>query len=112
LTYCRDNSFIDLKILYFLELDYNAQKELVIWGAGKRGKKVAQLLKESNISFVWVCNNDRKIGQEIFQTRMQDCSNVNYSNKQVILTIANESEQLDVLQILKDFKTCIQYWFC
>ena len=41
-----DNHFLDLKIKYFLELHYNHNSELVVWGAGKKGKLLAKKLSE------------------------------------------------------------------
>ena len=56
-----DNSFIDLKLKYFVELNYDINKTLVVWGAGRRGKLVAKKLCAFKIDFVWVCNNSNKI---------------------------------------------------
>lgn len=55
-----ENHFLDLKLKYFLELDYNANKTLTIWGAGLKGKKTAKTLIEKNIPFHWICDNPKK----------------------------------------------------
>jgi len=108
----KDNSFIEIKVKYFLEIDRDADKNLVLWGAGKRGKKVAALLGEKKVDFTWVCNNSDKIGQEIYQKRMQDSSGFEFSNKQVIVTVANSVEQEEVLQQLNKMDDCCYYLFC
>jgi hypothetical protein len=34
-----ENSFIELKVNYFLELSYQKERKLIVWGAGTKGKK-------------------------------------------------------------------------
>ena len=41
-----ENHFIPLKLDYFLELDFNPKKTLVVWGAGNKGKFIAKSLIE------------------------------------------------------------------
>ena len=124
----KDNSFLEIKVRYFLQLDYDPGKELVLWGAGKKGKKVASLLalaaskhynddqeldkKESNFDFSWVCNNPKKIGQKVHQTLMQDSSIFDFSNTQVIITIANETEKQEALRQLDKTDNCSVFSFC
>ncbi|MES0491098.1 MAG: glycosyltransferase family 2 protein [Leptospirales bacterium] len=108
----KDNAFVELKVKYFLDIDYESQKKLVLWGAGKRGKRVAKVLKEKNIDFTWVCNNPDKIGQEIYQTMMRDSSDYNFSNTQVIITVANSVEQMEILSKIDQMARCVAYCFC
>ena len=44
-----DNRFLELKTKYFIEQDFNPKKNMVIWGAGRRGKKIVNLLQQENI---------------------------------------------------------------
>lgn len=62
----RDNRFLDLKSHYFLKLDFNPQRPLYLWGAGRKGKILAKLLIDSSIDFHWVCNQTTKIGHRIY----------------------------------------------
>ena len=34
-----ENSFLELKVNYFLELSHDKEKTIIIWGAGAKGKK-------------------------------------------------------------------------
>ena len=111
-----DNNFLDLKMKYFLELNYNNRKELVIWGAGKKGKLLAKKLSEQNISYSWVCNNPNKIGKHISNKQILDVYYLNkLNNFQCIITVANEDSQ----KLIKDFFNsrnliCMKdyYFFC
>ena len=87
-----DNTFIPLKVKYFLNCDYNPSKMLCLWGAGKKGKAIAQLLSQNNINFSWFTNNPKKIGHIISGVKLDaiDDLEINNSN-QVILAIADKS---------------------
>jgi len=88
------NYFLDIKVHYFLELDYDKQRPLTIWGAGNKGKTVAKLLIEKQIPFYWICDNQKKIGKDIYGKKLL---NFNYleqlNHPQSIVTVANEDEQ-------------------
>ncbi|MEP2280143.1 glycosyltransferase family 2 protein, partial [Maribacter sp.] len=45
------NYFLDIKLHYFLKLEYKPNNNLVVWGAGKKGKTIANSLVEKNIPF-------------------------------------------------------------
>ena len=109
-----DNSFIALKCHYFLELDYDVNRQLVIWGAGWRGKKVAKYLLKANIPFLWICNNKRKIGKFIYGIEMKsfECLE-NLSDNQFILTMSNSEDQASVTETLNAYglKKMKDYFF-
>jgi len=99
-----DNSFLDLKIKYFMELNYDITKNLIIWGAGKRGKLLAKKLIEFNIDFIWVCNNPNKIDRIIYNKQLKSIEHLNeLDNYQSIITVANEESQ-SLIKIFFDFK--------
>ena len=112
MEFYRENSFINLKVNYFLSIDYDNSTNLVLWGAGKKAKKIAELLNKQNISFFWVCNNSKKIGQEIYKVLMHDSADFNFSNKKVIVTLANDIEQTKARLHLEGFNNCRAYFFC
>ncbi|MCW8896721.1 MAG: glycosyltransferase [Flavobacteriales bacterium] len=110
-----DSSFINLKTHHFINIDYK-QQPLILWGAGKKGKKVAELLLNANIPFIWICDNPKKIGKEIYGQQMIDYKNIeNFNLYQSIITIANPIVQQEVKTLLtkqnltlgKDF-----FFFC
>lgn len=111
-----DNHFMELKVKYFLKLHKDSKKETLIWGAGKKGKKVAELLKQHQVTFRWVCNNENKIGKEISGVILEHESNLNEIDEvQVIVCVANQEEQQEIkhkLHILglENMKT--YFFFC
>lgn len=91
-----DNNFLDIKLNYFLDLDHQKDKPLLVWGAGKKGKYVAMALKKRQIPFKWLSENGNKIGKTIYgitihRPDLQECQEA-----QIIVLVANENEQLDI----------------
>lgn len=109
-----DNAFLDIKVHYFLKLDFDKNKNLVLWGAGTKAKKIAQLLLEKNINFVWACNNEKKIGHNIYGVIMQNINTIFEGDKnyQSIITIANKEEQIAIKQSLETKLNIQDFWFC
>ena len=92
-----ENHFIPLKLDYFLELDYNTNKTLVVWGAGNKGKTIAKTLIKKNISFEWICDNPNKIGRDIYGKILKPFDDLEkISNPQSIITVANKSSQKEI----------------
>lgn len=88
------NYFLGIKLHYFLQLEYDPSQTLVVWGAGKKGKAIAQSLVEQKIKFTWVCDNAKKIGKDIYGVRLEHFTCVETLKKpQCIVTVANEEEQ-------------------
>ncbi|TLP79744.1 glycosyltransferase [Maribacter sp. ACAM166] len=91
------NYFLDIKLHYFLKLEYEPSKTLVVWGAGKKGKTIAKSLVERKIRFIWVCDNPKKIGKDIYGVCLVHYSNLNTIEiPQCIITVANEEEQQSI----------------
>lgn len=89
-----DNHFLILKVNYFLELDRNTKQPLILWGAGFKGKFCAKLLKKNNIPFIWICNNPKKIGKQIYNMELHSISALEAIKKpQVLITVANKTSQ-------------------
>ncbi len=92
-----ENHFIDLKLHYFLELDYNTNKKLVVWGAGNKGKVIAKKLIKEDISFDWICDNPNKIGRDIYGKILYPFSFLaTIKDPQSIITVANKSAQKEI----------------
>jgi len=88
------NYFLDIKMHYFLRLDYDAKRPLVIWGAGFKGKTIAKTLIEKKIPFYWICNNPKKIGKKIYKQKMLEFTYIEQlRNPQSIISVANEEAQ-------------------
>jgi FlaA1/EpsC-like NDP-sugar epimerase len=101
---------------YFLELSHDKEKPIVIWGAGNKGKKVAQLLIEKKTPFEWVCDNPKKIGKDIYNHILKPFEYLNeLKNYQSIITVANSEAQVEIKQYLNHHKKTAMkdyFFFC
>lgn len=111
-----DNNFLAIKIHYFLKLSNNNKRPLVLWGAGKKGKCIAQMLTNAKVPFTWICNNKNKIGKDIYQQRLYPTSHLStLIQPQIIVAIAEPIAQKTIkesfskqgLTSMKDF-----FFFC
>lgn len=111
-----ENHFIPLKLDYFLELDYNYKKTLVVWGAGNKGKFIAKSLIEKKVAFEWVCDNPKKIGKDIYGKILRPFNDLEtIGNTQSIITVANKEAQIEIRNYLDglDMKSIVDYvFFC
>ena len=110
------NYFLDIKVHYFLKLDYDSDRPLTLWGAGNKGKSVAKLLIEKKIPFYWVCDNSKKIGKHIYG---KELFNFNYledlKQPQSIITVANTNSQKEIKSYLNTQQmepTTDYFFFC
>lgn len=91
------NYFLDIKLHWFLQLDYNPDSPLVVWGAGSKGKEIARKLIEGETPFQWVCNNPNKIGHKIYGKEMLPFDSItNLVDPQIIVTVANKDAQRNI----------------
>ena len=96
-----DNNFLALKIDRFLALDYKPSANLILWGAGRKGKWLAQYLSAQKLDFNWICDNPKKVGKHIYGIKMQAITEVNFDDtSQVIVAVANEESQAEINAIL------------
>lgn len=96
------NYFLDLKLFYFLKLNYDAKRPLVVLGAGGKGKSMAKYLIKENIEFYWICDNPRKIGIKIYNTLLYDYKTLDaLEQPQILVSIANEIAQSEIKSLLK-----------
>lgn len=94
------NYFLDIKLRYFIKLDFDKTRPLAIWGAGNKGKTIAKKLIERHIEFYWLCDNPKKIGKEIYGKEMLHFSKLKeLKNPQSIITVANEEAQ----EVIRDY---------
>ncbi|MBO0353165.1 glycosyltransferase family 2 protein [Muricauda ruestringensis] len=91
------NYFLDIKLHYFLKLDYDKNRPLVVWGAGFKGKKIAKGLKKQGLDFIWLCDNTKKIGKKIYGKELVHFEALqSLKNPQSIITVANENAQHEI----------------
>ena len=110
------NYFLDIKLHYFLELDYNTSRPLVIWGAGFKGKTIAKTLTSKYIPFYWICDNPKKINKNIYGTELKPFEFLATLKKpQSIITVANAQAQIEIksfLDLHKMFPMTDYFFFC
>ncbi|WP_299335240.1 glycosyltransferase family 2 protein [uncultured Psychroserpens sp.] len=109
-----ENHFLELKVDYFLELNYDSTRPLTIWGAGQKGKKVAKLLKQKKVPFIWICDNPKKIGKHIYNELLHSFQHLNTLDQpQSIVTVANWESQQEITTFFNHQKMqpMIDYFF-
>lgn len=107
-------AFTKLKIKHFLEIDYNAEKQLVVFGAGEKGKIIAQELVFKNIPFVWISENPDKLEKKIYLQNLHNFEHFKtLSNTQSIITVANPKAQTQFRNYFnsKNQKELTDYFF-
>jgi len=108
------NYFLEIKVHYFLKLDYNKKRPLTIWGAGAKGKQVAKLLAAAEIPFYWVCDNPKKIGKHIYNQKLYNFKFLEHlKNPQSIVTVANNQSQKEIISYFEtlNMKSMTDYFF-
>jgi len=107
----QDNRFIDLKVNYFVDLELTNQ-QLILWGAGKKGKMIAQKLNAKQVDYNWVCNNEKKIGKDIYGVLLEaDNIVLTIKNPLVIVAVAAPNEQIVIKNWLES-KKINHVFFC
>ena len=108
------NYFLELKLHYFLKLDYDAKRPLTIWGAGFKGKAIAKMLVAKDVDFYWICDNIKKIGKDIYGKKLMSFDSLPaIENPQTIVTVANANEQKDIVDYFDNLnmKSIKDYFF-
>lgn len=108
------NYFLEIKTHYFLEIDRDAHRPLVIWGAGFKGKKIARLLSDRGLAFFWVCDNPKKIGKKIYGHTLHHYTLAEtLKSPQSLITVANEDAQAQIKSYLQQqgFRPGTDYFF-
>jgi glycosyltransferase involved in cell wall biosynthesis len=97
-----DDTFTELKTHYFFKSHRKADKELVVVGAGNRGKKLAMHLAERNEPFLWVDHNPKKIGKHIYDILIHSFVELQgFEDKQFIVTISNKEVKEKLYNLFK-----------
>ncbi len=110
----KDNRYFDLKLRYFYELDRDKSRALVLWGAGRNGKEMAKLIQAQNDEFHWICDNENKIGKDIYGVRMEHFSILEQlTNPQIMIVVSSPDGRIEILKTLGELnkKPQSDYWF-
>lgn len=93
-----NNNYFNLKLPYFLELEYDKSRPLVLWGAGKKGKKLARMLENKGISYHWLCNNPRKWGIQLYGATLENFEKLaGLEHPQVIVAVGSPDGKREIL---------------
>lgn len=108
------NAYFDIKVHYLKVLEPN--KQLILWGAGKKGKDLAKKLNAAGLSFLWTCNVDSKWGHDIYGHKMLQPSILDDTKDPLILiAVSGPEDQIELENQLKDkglVKGVSYYFFC
>ena len=110
----KDNRYFELKLRYFYELDRDRSRPLVLWGAGKNGKDMAKLLLEKERSFHWVCDNENKVGKDVYGIIMQHFSDIpKIKNPQIIIVVSSPDGKKEIRHQLQTWgkQPVTDFWF-
>lgn len=108
-------AYYPLKVKWFLQLDYQPDKDLMVWGAGKKGKLIARLLFEHGIPFRWVTDNENKHGVTIQKSIPEPVFPLNPMDHHVILAVASPEDQREIQHRLDQMGMVVgqdAWWFC
>jgi hypothetical protein len=108
-----DNSFLQLKLRYFVQCNLEQNKRLILWGAGNRGKRMARFLIDAGIEFKWCTNNENKIGHNIYGVIMQSQDIIlKDDNCQVLISIADKTALSSINKVIERAPFHEVYRFC
>jgi glycosyltransferase involved in cell wall biosynthesis len=109
-----NQQYFSLKMPWFLELDRQEDRPLILWGAGKKGKLLAGMLVESKQIFRWVCNSPSKWGHQVLNVTFENIEVVKEEdNPQIIIAVGNPEDQEEIKQLLhqQNMKSGTDYFF-
>ena len=110
----KDNRYFDMKLRFFYELDRDRNRPLVLWGAGRNGKDMAKLIQTYDDTFHWICDNQNKIGKDIYGVKMEHYEALNtIENPQIMIVVASPDGKKEIQEILdKQGKQPVKdYWY-
>lgn len=110
----KDNRYFDLKLRFFYELDRDKTRPLVLWGAGRNGKDMARLIQSYDDSFHWVCDNENKIGKDIYGVIMKYFDAIpEIENPQIMVVVSSPDGKKAILEHLTQWekKPVEDFWF-
>lgn len=110
----RDNRYFDLKIKNFFRLDRDPERPLVVWGAGRNGKDLVKKIRPRERSLFWACDNERKIGKEIYGITLSDQHDIpELRDPQILIAVSSDADREDIRYKLSAWgkKPVQDYWF-
>ncbi len=101
----KENSFFELKLKWFLSVDFDSSRKILVYGAGNKGKVLAKKLIDRGHEIRWCSNNPKKVGKNIYGVILiSDRDSIQEMNCQIIVAIAVESEKKVIRQRLEEYR--------
>ena len=103
-----------MKVRFFYDIDRDTSRPLVLWGAGRNGKDMAKLLQANNDTFHWVCDNERKIGKDIYGVILEHFNDIkNIENAQIMIVVSSPDGKKEIKKLLNSWskQPVKDYWF-
>ncbi|MEO1434349.1 MAG: glycosyltransferase family 2 protein [Bacteroidota bacterium] len=88
----QDQQFLELKLDYFFKLDRDRSKGLLIWGAGKKAKKLVNHLIARNEAFVWTTENPKKQEIWVYERRIRDPQQLKLTDYQIMVAVSSPTD--------------------
>jgi len=77
------------------------KEEVVIYGAGNKGKTLVKMIQEKTKDIVWCSNNAKKVGKSIYGVKLiSDQEPIEKMNRQIIIAIAVENDKRKIKERL------------
>ena len=110
----KDNRYFEMKLRFFYQLDRDKSRPLVLWGAGRNGKDMAKLIQSYDDTFHWVCDNENKIGKDIYGVKMEHFNVVpELENPQIMIVVSSPDGKAEIQAQLNGWEKepVKDYWF-
>ncbi len=108
--------YFQIKLPYFIELELKERNQLVLWGAGRKGKELAKMLINEKLSFTWITDNALKHEHNIYGVTVKAPEVLDEINQpRVIIAVAIPEAQIEIEAFLKEKgmeKGEDYYFFC
>lgn len=105
-----DHRFIDLKTDFFLKEDHDPGRTTVLWGAGSKGKAIAQIFIDRGIDFDWITETSKKQGINIYGKVLKGPDYIDF--KQIIVAVAGDHHQKDIRKKIGALRAAQAFYFC
>ena len=101
-------SYLPFKVNNYLKTSRDDSKRLALWGVGKRGKLMAQQLIEEGAEFIWVTDNPKKIGKDIYGKIIKPSIVLEDGGFQAMVSVSNPFEKEEVGLLCREYG--VDYW--
>jgi glycosyltransferase involved in cell wall biosynthesis len=106
----KDQKFYPLKLDFFIK--FYGTENINLWGLGASGKRLARELLEREISFHWVTNNEKKIGQSVYGVDVEHFGSLkDRTDEKLIISVTQRGAVEEITHFLDeiDFKKVFEF---